>query len=64
VSLCRAPLQQARYPFDVGYKAKFETTGTDVAVTFELLDQKDGVIAIYGESLLCRISDGKSGVRF
>jgi hypothetical protein len=31
--------------FDVGYKAKFETTGTDVAVTFELLDQKDGVIA-------------------
>jgi hypothetical protein len=34
--------------FDVGYKAKFETTGTDVAVT--LLDQKMVLLLIYGES--------------
>jgi hypothetical protein len=41
--------------FDVGYKAKFETTGTDVAVTFELLDQKMVLLLIYGESSLQNI---------
>ncbi len=31
--------------FDVGYNYEFETIGTDVKITFELLDEKDGVIA-------------------
>ncbi|TLX70329.1 carbohydrate-binding protein [Labilibacter sediminis] len=31
--------------FDVGYKYTFETVGTDVTVTFELYDDKTGIIA-------------------
>jgi hypothetical protein len=31
--------------FSKGYKAKFETTGTNVLITFELLDEKTGVVA-------------------
>jgi hypothetical protein len=31
--------------FSVGYKYEFVTTGTDVKITFELLDNKNGVIA-------------------
>lgn len=31
--------------FDVGYTYDFETIGTDVKMTFELLDEKDGVFA-------------------
>ncbi|WP_136482774.1 glycosyl hydrolase [Cognatitamlana onchidii] len=31
--------------FDIGYNYSFETSGTDVTFTFELLDDKDGVIA-------------------
>ena len=29
----------------MGYKTKFETVGTNVNITFELLDQKDGLVA-------------------
>ena len=32
-------------PFTLGYKYAFETIGTDVKITFELLDNKTGVIA-------------------
>jgi hypothetical protein len=28
-----------------GYKAKFETVGTECNITFELLDQRDGLVA-------------------
>jgi hypothetical protein len=43
---CDAVFKDAQQgSFDLGYKAKFETSGTNVLVTFELLDQKDGVIA-------------------
>jgi hypothetical protein len=35
--------------FDVGYKAKFETTGT-MLLTFELLDQKMVLLLIWRES--------------
>jgi hypothetical protein len=38
---------------DVGYKAKFETTGTDVAVT--LVRSKDGVTYLWRESPLQNI---------
>ncbi|XMO87930.1 glycosyl hydrolase [Algibacter sp. AS12] len=31
--------------FDIGYNYDFSTSGTDVTFTFELLDNKDGVIA-------------------
>ncbi|WP_282124648.1 glycosyl hydrolase [Algibacter mikhailovii] len=31
--------------FDIGYNYNFETSGTEVIFTFELLDNKDGVIA-------------------
>lgn len=31
--------------FSVGYMATFETVGTDVTITFEMLDSKSGVIA-------------------
>ncbi|MDA3893037.1 MAG: glycosyl hydrolase [Salinivirgaceae bacterium] len=31
--------------FSVGYKVLFETVGTDVTVTFELYDDKDGLVA-------------------
>ena len=31
--------------FDIGYNYSFTTSGTDVTFTFELLDDKDGVIA-------------------
>lgn len=31
--------------FEVGYNYSFETVGTDVIITFELLDDKDGVVA-------------------
>uniref|UniRef100_UPI00404A9BD7 T9SS type A sorting domain-containing protein n=3 Tax=Flavobacterium sp. TaxID=239 RepID=UPI00404A9BD7 len=31
--------------FEVGYNYSFETVGTDVIITFELLDNKDGVVA-------------------
>jgi hypothetical protein len=30
--------------FAVGYKTKFETVGTNVNITFEPLDQKDGLV--------------------
>ena len=31
--------------FDIGYNYDFQTTGSDVTITFELLDEKNGVIA-------------------
>lgn len=31
--------------FEIGYNYEFETVGSDVKMTFELLDQKDGVFA-------------------
>lgn len=31
--------------FDIGYKVTFETVGTDVTITFELYDDKAGVVA-------------------
>ena len=31
--------------FDIGYTYSFETTGTDVKITFELLDNRNGVLA-------------------
>lgn len=34
-------------PFDAGYEYTFTTTGTDVTITFELLDAKDGVVAFF-----------------
>ena len=48
--------------FDVGYNYEFETIGTDVKITFELLDNKDGVIAYlwkespFGESAMTNVS--------
>jgi hypothetical protein len=43
---CDAVFKDAQQgAFDLGYKAKFETVGTDVFITFELLDQKDGTVA-------------------
>lgn len=32
-------------PFADGYKYEFKTTGTEVSVSFEMLDEKDGVVA-------------------
>jgi hypothetical protein len=44
--VCDAILTEASQgSFTVGYKAKFETAGTDVNITFELLDQRDGLVA-------------------
>jgi endoglucanase Acf2 len=48
--------------FTVGYKYAFQTTGTDVKVTFELLDDKTGVVAYlwkqspFGESAMSNVS--------
>jgi len=48
--------------FSVGYKCTYETVGTDVTVTFELLDDKAGVIAYlwkqtpFGESAMTNVS--------
>jgi endo-1,3(4)-beta-glucanase len=48
--------------FTVGYKCTYETVGTDVTVTFELLDDKPGVIAYlwketpFGESAMTNAS--------
>ena len=37
--------------FEIGYSYKFETIGSDVEITFELLDDKDGVFAfLWNES--------------
>ncbi|RDI52426.1 hypothetical protein DFR66_1103, partial [Flavobacterium glaciei] len=44
--VCDAVLKDASQgSFTTGYKAKFETVGTDVNITFELLDQRDGLVA-------------------
>lgn len=46
VVACDAVLTDAlEGSFSVGYKTKFETVGTNVNITFELLDQKDGLVA-------------------
>ncbi len=37
--------QASQGSFDVGYKYSFVTSGTDVNITFELLDNKSGVVA-------------------
>ena len=48
--------------FSVGYKCTFETVGTDVTVTFEMLDDKAGVIAYlwketpFAESAMTNVS--------
>lgn len=48
--------------FSVGYKCTYETVGTDVTVTFEMLDDKAGVIAYlwretpFGESAMTNVS--------
>ncbi|MEN8248866.1 MAG: glycosyl hydrolase [Bacteroidota bacterium] len=43
--------------FDVGYNYNFETIGTDVKITFELLDEKEGVFAyLWKESPFSEIS--------
>jgi len=48
--------------FTVGYKCTFETVGTDVTVTFEMLDDKPGVIAYlwketpFSESVMTNVS--------
>ncbi|TNJ42550.1 carbohydrate-binding protein [Tamlana fucoidanivorans] len=48
--------------FDIGYNYNFETSGTDVTFTFELLDNKDGVIAYlwkespFGETPMSAVS--------
>ncbi len=48
--------------FSIGYKATFETVGTDVFVTFEMLDDKAGVIAYlwketpFGETAMTNVS--------
>ncbi|WP_298492652.1 glycosyl hydrolase [uncultured Algibacter sp.] len=48
--------------FDIGYNYSFSTSGTDVTFTFELLDDKDGVIAYlwkqspFGETSMTNVS--------
>jgi endoglucanase Acf2 len=48
--------------FSVGYKCTYETVGTDVTVTFEMLDDKPGVIAYlwketpFSESAMTNVS--------
>ena len=48
--------------FAVGYKYAFQTSGTDVKITFELLDDKSGVIAYlwkqtpFGETAMTNVS--------
>lgn len=48
--------------FSVGYKATFETVGTEVNITFEMLDEKSGVIAYlwketpFGETAMTNVS--------
>ncbi|WP_281240217.1 putative Ig domain-containing protein [Flavobacterium praedii] len=45
VVACDAILTDAQQgSFTVGYKTKFETVGTNVNISFELLDQKDGLV--------------------
>ncbi|MCU4174425.1 glycosyl hydrolase [Carboxylicivirga sp. N1Y90] len=46
VRSCTGNSSEAREgSFSVGYNYEFETVGTDVTVTFELQDDKDGVVA-------------------
>ncbi|MBW4360052.1 hypothetical protein KZH69_06100, partial [Flavobacterium sp. NAS39] len=46
VQICDAVLTEASQgSFTTGYKSNFETVGTDVNITFELLDQRNGLIA-------------------
>ncbi len=51
--------------FDIGYNYTFETNGNDVIITFELLDEKDGVIAYlwkespFGETPMSLVSGKK-----
>jgi len=48
--------------FTVGYKCTYETVGTDVTITFEMLDDKAGVIAYlwketpFGETAMTNVS--------
>ena len=48
--------------FTVGYKCTYETVGTDVTVTFEMLDDKAGVVAYlwketpFAESIMTNVS--------
>jgi len=48
--------------FSIGYKCTYETVGTDVTITFEMLDDKAGVIAYlwketpFGETLMTNTS--------
>ncbi len=48
--------------FSAGYKCTFETVGTNVTITFELLDEKTGVVAYlwketpFGESAMANVS--------
>ncbi|MGL2993073.1 T9SS type A sorting domain-containing protein [Flavobacterium sp. TSSA_36] len=52
VQICDAVLKEASQgAFTTGYKANFATVGTDVNITFELLDAKDGlVVGLWKES--------------
>jgi hypothetical protein len=52
--------------FSVGYKYGFVTTGTDVAISFELLDDKTGVVAYvwnytsaFAETIMTNVSGKK-----
>jgi len=54
--------------FSVGYKCTYETVGTDVTVTFELLDDKAGLIAFlwketpFGESAMTNVGGKKFSI--
>lgn len=45
VSCTETSTEAQQGSFDVGYKYTFETVGTDVTVTFELYDDKVGIVA-------------------
>lgn len=55
--------------FEVGYNYNFETIGNDVDITFELLDQKNGVIAYlwtkspFSEVQMTNIGDKKFSIK-
>jgi hypothetical protein len=66
VLVCDAVLTEAQQgTFDIGYKTSFVTTGTDVLVTFELLDAKDGTVAYlwkespFGETAMTNVPGTK-----
>jgi hypothetical protein len=66
VLVCDEVLTEAQQgTFDIGYKTSFVTTGTDVLVTFELLDAKDGTVAYlwkespFGETAMTNVSGRK-----